>query len=497
MAKVERVDPAKRPSGGSSSGSGNTPSGSEKASKPSFAEKMQAKADAINEKKDVAAKKAAELAAKAAKKDKFKPPLEKDYEMEEVDMDPGVYPYVDLIEDPGESKEKQVEYRQLLDNIIRTTGSGSPTTRFQDVFYGMNRLNQTPELPFHKESQGLILFTKPDLNLAYDNISAVRQLSHLLTDDTSDIANAIRYSLDPSTQRGGDPFGSSGVSPSKVIESPLTDAYNPYMTLLSNTCTSMSQPPDLGISLYTSPEGRFREQFIMNDSFAENNEYYDLTCNFNNIQGNGVLMTFLTWILYMGYLRVGDLGPHPHNRMKNRIDYMTRIERFKTDESGRFITQWFHTGIAMPKSIGIGSSFALNRLEPYEFENKELSIQFGCVGAIYNDPIQLYEFNLRMIRWNPTLQDGKREKHYTKINPMEKALTNYYGYPLINLVTRELEWWILNDELDEMMAGIYPTDERDGTDLDPADYDVEGYIRPAPDTEYYENESYNIKDYED
>src|SRR5690606_30167491 len=147
------------------------------------------------------------------------------------------------------------------------------------------------------------------------------------------------------------------------------------------SCITMSPPPDLGMNFYQSPEGRFREQWMMPDSIAENHSYYDLTTTFYNTKGNSVMLMILTWLQYMGWLRVGPLKPHPENVLRNRMDFFTRIERYKFDVTGRYIEQWFHTGAALPKNISIGAPFGLNRLEPMEFENKEISVQFGCVGA--------------------------------------------------------------------------------------------------------------------
>lgn len=350
-------------------------------------------------------------------------------------------------------------YGETLDSISRTAGMGSQSGRYQDVYFGMNRLPVATEIPIHKETQGLILLTRPDLNLSYNNISKVRQLSHLLTQDTNTAMSAVRLALDPTTQRGAPVFIKSfREAKSPMVPSKLTDAFNPYLSLLSNTCITMSPPPDLGINLYTSPEGMFREQWIMNDSVAENHSYYDISCTFNNIKGNSVMMMILTWILYMGYLRVGPLGPHGHNRVTNRMDYFTRIERYKFDDTGRYIEQWFHTGGSVPKSVSIGNSFGFNKLEPYEFENKDVSVQFGSVGAYYNDPIQLWEFNLRMFHWNPVLaSESKRKQYFYKAPKLDDALTNWTGYPLINLATREMEWWIPKGEYKRIIAGLYDT----------------------------------------
>ena len=192
----------------------------------------------------------------------------------------------------------------------------------------------------------------------------------------------------------------------------------------------------------------------MNDSIAEYNGRYDITCTFNNIKGNAVLAMLHAWIIYIGALRVGPIVPHPIQRKRNEMDYFTRIERIKLEENGRKIASWFHCGAAFPTNLSIGAGFGFNREEATEFENKQISVQFACVGAVYNDPIQLIEFNYRIMRWNPNMVDGVRSQKYTKIPRQYLLATNYNGYPWINLATQELEWYVDNETYAQLTKGL-------------------------------------------
>lgn len=340
------------------------------------------------------------------------------------------------------AQEGMTEQYQVIDNIARSIGAGAEHSRYSEVFYGLNRLPNLPGLPSHREMQGLVLFTRPHLNLSYDNISSVRTLSHLLTQDPNSYQYAVRMLLDHMTQQR---------SP---VKTPLVDQYFPYLTLLSNNCITMSPPPDIGINLYSSPEGMMKEVWIMNDSISEHNGRFDLTCTFNNMKGNAMILLFHTWLIYIGQIRVGPMRPHQIQVEMDEMDYFTRIERLKLDISGRYVEQWFHTGAAVPTNISIGSGFSYNRLEPMELENKEISVQFACVGAVYNDPIQLFEFNIRVQRWNPRMNPQVRNSYYVKIPHSYVAATNYYGYPWINLATQELEWWIDKETLSKLTKGL-------------------------------------------
>lgn len=331
----------------------------------------------------------------------------------------------------------------LMDSLSRSMGGGAEYSRFNDLFYGLNRLPNISPLPLHRESQGLVLFTRPNLNLSYDNIALVRSMAHFLTQDPTSYQYAIRMMLDPTTY-------SEVTAPA----SPLVDARMPYLTLLSNSVQTMSSPPDIGINIYASPEGAAKEVWIMNDSICDYNGKYDLTLTFNNYKGNAVPAMIQLWLTYMSALRVGPCVPHPQQRAQNEMDYFTRIERYKLDIHGRKIVQWFHTGAAVPTNCSMGAPFGYNREESQEFENKQFSVQFAAVGAVYNDPIQLLEFNLRIQAWCADMQDAKRESKFTKVPYAYRAACNFNGYPRINLANMELEWWVDKNEYQNLIKGL-------------------------------------------
>lgn len=352
------------------------------------------------------------------------------------------YVYPEIMQQLAELNE-MAEQIDVINSTSRSVGAGSESSSYQDVYYGFNRLPKIPYLPAYTESQGLVLFTKPELNLSYNNISGVRKLSVLCEDaEVNSVAHLVKCALDPITAK----YLANRTSK-------LIDPLNPYITYFSNLCLTMNQPPDIGIDTFTSAEGMMREQWMNMDGVVDVNGYYDITCTMANIPGNPIPLTLYAWLYYMHHQRFGPCVPHPENRISGRMDYFTRIERFTFDPTGRFIQQWWHCGAALPKNLSLGSFFSLNKLEPNNKDNVTTTVQFGCVGSIYNDPIQLAEFNIRMMRWNPNLVDGKREKMYIKIHPSDRGITNGYGYPLINLDTREMEWWISKEDLTELLKG--------------------------------------------
>lgn len=341
---------------------------------------------------------------------------------------------------------------EVLNSMTRAMGAGSDDSRVQDVYYGINKLPQLPALPHHIENQGLVFFTRPELNLSYDNIANVRKLALLLTGSNAGEANsyahAVKCALDPITQRDSN----------NKVQSKLIDSQNPYLTYFTNLCTTMSQPPDIAIQTFTTPEGMQKEQWMVADGVADHNGYYDITCTFAGMQGNPVLWSIYCWLYYIHHLRMGPCIPHPVNRIQNRMDYFTRLERFTFEPDGKTISNWWHCGAALPKNLSIGSIFGYNKLENYN-ETKDLTVQFGCVGSIINDPIQLFEFNIRMMQYNPMLAEDRRASKYIRVHPSDYGITNYYGYPLINLNTREMDWWMEPRELERMLKGQRPAED--------------------------------------
>lgn len=320
----------------------------------------------------------------------------------------------------------------LIDAISRMTGDGSEMSKNKDMYWGLRNLNIAPSIPIHKEQQGIVLFTKPDLNLTLDNIAPIRTLSFLDTKEENNLQTVIRDYLDPHSHRT-----------SRKSNSSLVDPNNPYITLLTNAISSLSAPPDVGTTFHRSQEGLMKEQWIMADSITEYNGSYDMTATFDNFKGGAIPLLWLAWLQAMGYQRTGRMYPHAHNVVQGRMDYFTRIERYKFDESGRFISQWWHCGAAAPNSIAIGTSMAYQRDVGYEMENKSVSMQFTCVGSIYNDPIQLFEFNERIERWNPMMrQDSINAKKMVKLPREEIPTGTYLAYPRINLATQEMEWYV-------------------------------------------------------
>lgn len=321
----------------------------------------------------------------------------------------------------------------VMRRLTREQGTGALGARFHDLLGGYNRTQQGSAVPANTDMQGLTFFTRPNLNLSYDNVMAVRQLSVLASDNPRSYSRIIRRMLWPDSIY-------SDVKDDRLI----FDNRQAFMPLLSNALTNMSGWPDLTLHAYSSTEGMAKEVWMMNDSIAEINGRFDLDCTFENTLGDPISLTLFSWLLYIGGVYMGTkIQPAGYSIVQNEIDYMSRIYRFSMDWSGRFIQKWAACGAAFPTGLSMGTSFNYSRDTPYNEANKSVQASFACVVAEYNDPITLWEFNKLVVMFNPDMGDGVREKSMVRISPEERKLFNYKGFPWVNLMgNNELEWWV-------------------------------------------------------
>ena len=99
-------------------------------------------------------------------------------------------------------EERSSELKAALDYTSRTVGKGSQTRAFQEVMYGLDTMpGQGAGLPKNTDTQGLVFFTRPTMNLSYDNLALDRRLSPLMTNDPQTYPFMIRSLLDPYAAR--------------------------------------------------------------------------------------------------------------------------------------------------------------------------------------------------------------------------------------------------------------------------------------------------------
>lgn len=333
---------------------------------------------------------------------------------------------------------------QLIDSISQDTGIGRLNDAYYNMLYGINHRGLGNPVAASQDNTGIIFFTRPDLNLSYDNLARQRVLMPLATqqDEPPTLQRAVRALLDPVGSR------------TRGVKSPLIDDGSPFIHLLTNTLISLSGWPDIAPETYNSKEGVMQEAWSMVTGIAKHNGNFNLTANFKNTQGSPVALLILTWLYYMYGVRYENMEPYMRNVVNTTVDSKTRIYHFILDPGRQYIQHSAVTGFgAQPSSFPIGNLFNYTGGETMQTAQEQLPVTWNCSVAEYNDPINLREFNRLVAEFNPQLKivamDGKNITTHGEVQdtwlkvPREFIKRgNYRGTPLIHEDTGELYWYV-------------------------------------------------------
>jgi hypothetical protein len=339
-----------------------------------------------------------------------------------------------------------------LTNIARGLGTGDLRTAMQNAFWGINSRGTGTALPANSDHYGLTFLTRPRLNLSYHNVLSDRRLQPLLSEDKYSIKRAIRCMLDPVGNKGAIPDA-------EHYTSPMINPLQCFMPILSDCLLSLSGLPDVVVETFTSEAGIMKEMYSLIDDVHIDYSAYDLTLTFKNVAGDPITQIFQTWLVYAASVYSGRMMPYPESAYFNEVDYDTRIYRLVLDPSRTIVQKIFCTGYAFPTSSPLGASFNYNVETPTTEENSQISVQFKCGGALYNDPIIVHEFNDVVGLFNPNMRPsipgdpsspimGLANGTYQKVeNFIERNKANYEHFARINPATAELEWYAPKDTL--------------------------------------------------
>ncbi len=333
----------------------------------------------------------------------------------------------------------------IIDDILSTLPSGSIAAAMTQNIYGFNHMQTPSAIQSNKDRYGFTFFTRPDCNFATSNIMSHRLMNSLTNKDPMSVQRMIRCTLDPE-------LGSAGARGEKAgITSPHVDPHQAFIPILTNTLLSASGWPDLSAPTHTSAAGVYREASSWIDGMPDIYGTYDVTLNFRNIPGNPVIQMFYYWIWYSVLVYLGNLVPNMDNNLNNRIDYMTRIYRLIMDETNQYVTGIYATGASFPTSVPLGAlaNFEADR-GPFNNTNDQLSVTMRCIGFQSMDDILIDEFNRTSYQFNQsfarkTVNGAETTRSgFHKLSREEQKEWNFYGYPQINEITLELEWWVDN-----------------------------------------------------
>lgn len=343
-----------------------------------------------------------------------------------------------------------------IDLVSRTTGLGTLSESAANALYGINHRGVGNPVPYNTDNHGLTFFTRPRLNLSYDNVSMDRVLAPLLTRDPNTYQRAIRLLLDPIIAGSDFVRSARATSDSRRLESgendssrllplssPLVDTKNPFIAMLTNNLMSLNGWPDVNVATFTSKEGPMKETWSMVDDVSIYYGSFDLQASFRNIAGDPITLLFNTWVRYMSNVYTGLMLPYPDAMIENEIDYQTRIYRVTLDPSRQYVQKIAACGAAFPTAVPLGAAFNFSEDQPFVSDNaQQLSIPFRASGAIYNDPILIKEFNELVIFYNQAMRVENRATQMKRLSQEELISFNYSGYPRIDPFTNRLEWYV-------------------------------------------------------
>lgn len=325
-----------------------------------------------------------------------------------------------------------------VEDFFQTTPVGSIQRAIGDNLYGINHQQIAGAVPSNKDLYGLTFFVRPQLNLQTDNVRNERLFYPLLTKHELSIQRYVRCMLDPRLMDG---YGTGDAAIAR-IPCPLVDNQQAFIPVLTNNLLSISGWPDMVLPTFKSERGLYNEVYAQADGNVKNYENIPITASFRNTRGDPILYMFHVWLHYQALVFEGILVPYPDFITENEIDYMTRIYRIVLDPTRTFVRKIAACGVGFPVSVPTGSFFDYNSEQPYNDQNKEISIQFECLGAIYQDDILIKEFNQTVGIFNPGMTDKSRSSSMVKL-PKEWILNfKNRGYPRINPDNYQLEWWV-------------------------------------------------------
>lgn len=335
-----------------------------------------------------------------------------------------------------------------LEQISRNIGQSPRNRVISDSFYGLNIVGRNMPIPVNMENHGYTFFSRPVMNMSYDNLATNRVLSNLLVANPYSVQRMIRVYLDP------------GLLERENLDCPGVDNRNPFIPLLTNNLISAGSWPDFTLQTTTSPPGLYREEYSYVDDIPYNYGSYDIQALFRNISGDPISFLFLMWGWYMGLVYEGRIMPLPENVLYNAIDYQTRIWRLVMDHSRTYITRIGVSDVAFPLTAPLGNIFNFSgdgAESPFLTANDQLSVNFRCMGFTYYDHILVYEFNTLVAMFNRSMADEHRTEELVKLQPHEKEYFNHRAYPWINEATMELEWWVFKNYYQDQIDNLIRT----------------------------------------
>lgn len=362
--------------------------------------------------------------------------------------------------DPDDRSIRQASQRTRA--VEKKSGRGSSRDTLTNIFTGFNHRMAPLYVPKNVDNTGFTFFTRPDCNFSLDNMISSRKMQEATRAGRGSQAAAIIAMLDPLNEwllldkknpRLGAPLAREVQFDNKCA----------FIPMLSNLITSLTGFPDSTLDVWTSEEGLIREQVAYVDSIYEVNNAYTLSAQFRNIDGDPIT-TYLNFLVdYMSGVRKGTYIPRAENMYQRVVDYQSRVYRLVMDPTKRYVRKFGIANALFPITDAMGASMNISGNNPLVTDTDQVSVQFYAIGAYYNDPIIIQEFNDVVATFNPDMfPEDENSSDFIpygkdfmrKLTREEIGIFNYRGYPRINPNTYELDWWIYGDQYETIMAEV-------------------------------------------
>lgn len=320
------------------------------------------------------------------------------------------------------------------DDFLRTLPIGSVGSAISNHLYGFNHQQIAGLVPNSTDQNGLVFFTRPQLNLSSNNIRNIRKFYSLLTDTPDSIQRYVRCMLDPRLMTNA--YGE------EPMVCPLVDNEQAFIPVLTNSLKTLSGWSDIAVHDYTTKPGRLKEVYAQVDGTAEQYGDSTLDANFNNSKTDPIILMFYVWVLYQSFVFENKMVPYPDFWAYNRIDYNTRIYRLVLNEQKTTVTKITANGAGFPLNVPLGQFFDYNIEEPLSRRSKNITVRFKSLGTCHLDDILVKEFNTIVGIFNPSMRDDFRDISMVKIPMRWLGNFNHRGYPRIEPDTYKLDWYV-------------------------------------------------------
>ena len=325
---------------------------------------------------------------------------------------------------------------------------GLSTNTLQQEMYGINFSSYTSKLLPNTDHYGYLFFTRPQFNLTDGNMNMDPRMHSYMRNDPNDPLTAIRCYLDPRLATLHMTNNLQG-----KIFSHMVDDSNPFISILSNTCISLTGWPDRSIDDYETVPDVLKGSRAMVAGTDRFHGTFNLSATFADRMGSITQRLFHLYMMYMGNTKWGLMYPYPDLVFNGETDYDMRIYRLIVDSRRRTVKDIFCCGAAFPTVDTTPSIADYDTEIPVNERNKEFSINFKCSAFFQSETALIHQFNDTVGKFNTDMlladQDDESPDQVVRglangsiIKLDTEDLRRQYLYasiPRINPVTMELE----------------------------------------------------------